>query len=83
VVGPATSTAQPVTLIVGSECDDKEGRAQDRERVSRRERYLHRSRKKGDTQCRKTPQGKTLLGATASTSWRALWLTAHSAGVGR
>jgi hypothetical protein len=31
VVGPATSTAQPVTLIVRSECDDKEGAAQDRE----------------------------------------------------
>jgi hypothetical protein len=25
VVGPATSMAQPVTHIVGSECDDKEG----------------------------------------------------------
>jgi hypothetical protein len=83
VVGPATSTAQPVNLMWAAKVTTRRGGTKIESRVSRRESYLHRSRKKGGTQCRKIPQGKTLLGATASTSWRALWLTAHSAGVGR
>src|SRR5215213_8545231 len=80
----ATSTTQRISLICGQRkrgqggCGPKIG-----SQVSRKERYLHRSRKKGDTKCRKILQGKTLQGATASTSWRALWLRAQSAGVGR
>src|SRR5215207_4716000 len=87
-VRPATSTTQLISLICGQRKRRQGGTrpkigSQVSRRVSRKERYLHRSRKKGDTKCRKILQGKILQGATALTSWRALWLRAQSAGVGR